>query len=186
MLIQGVRRYIDFRLVDIDSVPITGQELSDFTTLFKRNGAAFVPESLLFQENGEGRYTLSYTPAASGHDYLELYHAASDIRVTDIEDIVGAGLLGADTEVIYLDQDYGGTDALRVLESDPQEYKLYVYPSAAWLMNQRATEDAAGVTGLDSEGRWLARIPVAPGSYHVVVKRYRTVKVIKPNLSVVS
>jgi hypothetical protein len=194
MIYKGYTRYIHFRVVDVESVPILGLVLSDFQVFYRHNNVAQPTDGLTLTEVGNGRYCLSYVASALGNDFLELYHGASDIRILDTEDIVtdpfGGGTGGevddGETEAfgVVLDHNYGGTDALIIHEDRPEEFKLYIYLSADWDLNKRSDDDAIGITGLDREGRWLSKIRVSPDKYHLVLKKFRTVKIIKPRMQV--
>lgn len=183
MLFLGKDRYIHFRIVDSDSSPVEGLSLSDFQVQYRRDNVLQATDLFQLLENGAGRYCLKYSPPASGTEYIELYHEPTDIRVIDVEDIVQDSFTSG-TFGIQLNHDYGGPDALRVTEENPHEYKLYVYLSSDWAMYKRNDEDAIAITGLDSGGRWLSKIPVSPDTYHIVIKRFRTIKVIRPYLRV--
>ncbi len=186
MLYLGYKRYLHFRIVNTDSVPVLGLLLSDFELTYRHNNIEQSLDGFQLTENGEGRYCLSYTPAAVGTDFIELYHASSDIRIQDSEDIVSDPYTGSEntTYGVPLDHNYGGQDELRVLEDRPQDFKLYIYLSADWDLNKRSDDDAVGITSLDSGGRWLAKIPVSPEKYHIVLKKFRTVIVFRPYLQV--
>jgi len=183
MLPLGRTRYIDFRLVNLSSQPVVGKVLADFEVVFRRDNAACT-DALTLKDYGDGRYTVSYVPTTPGHDYLELYEATDDVRVLDTEDIVPADFaIGGGAEHV-LDQDFGGTDALRITEADPASYKLEVFFSADWNLGNREDADAIGMTDLDANGRWVSGIRVPAGVYHVVVRRFREWKVVAANLSV--
>ena len=184
MLPIGNTVYVDFRVVDTSSNPVAGLHLTDFTVVFRRNNAACA-DALTFLDLGSGEYSVTYTPSAKGHDYLELYNAANDLRVLYAEDIVDlSAVLGSGT-VVSLTQDTGGSDALRVTSvTDPQNYQLQVYFSADWIAGRNAVPDAIGQSALDANGRWLSPVAVTTGTYHVIARKFRNVVVIKANLEV--
>jgi hypothetical protein len=183
MFILGSKRYIIFKIVDIDDRPVTGRKLTDFSVLFLRNGAA-CSDALDLKELGEGRYSVTYTPSAVGNDYLELRDAANDFSVLDSEDIVDQNDFSGGSGAVSLTQHYGGTDALKVTESAPDSFTLYVFLSSDWDAGRRTPGYATGSTRLSSTGAWLSEIPVPAGTYHLVLIGFRTSKVIRPYLKV--
>lgn len=183
MFIFGNKRYLTFRIVDIDDLPITGRKLQDLSVLFLRNNEPCT-DPLELRELGLGRYVVMYTPSVAGHDYLEVKDIGNDITVVDEEDILSQdGLFGGGGAVV-LDQDYGGANALAVTEANPEQYHVLVYDSNDWDSNRRGDSYALGSTAVSRTGQWLSQIPVPKGTYHVVIKAFRTSKVIKPYLKV--
>jgi len=196
MLPLGTTRSIDFRLADASENPVTGRTLVPWSTTppanvvmiqaFLRNNQACT-DTLSLQDYGNGLYTVSYLPTAAGHDLLVLYDQALDIRVMDSEDIMPTDFaIGGGTAGILLNQDYGGTDALRAtgLSDDPTTYQLLVFLASDWLGNRRDNANAVGITGLDSNGRWLSGIFVGAGVYIIVVRKPTQTYVIAYSLSV--
>lgn len=186
MLPIGNTRYIDFRLADENGNPVAGRSLSSFQIVLRRNLQPCT-DALALQDYGDGTYTVSYLPSAPGHDYFMLYDAVLDIRVIDNEDVLPADFAVGGTSVsVTLNQDYGGTDALRAtgLSDNPSTYQLLVFLASDWDGNRRADANALGITGLDSSGRWLAGIPVIPGTYDIVVRKSGQTNVIAYNIEV--
>lgn len=189
MLPLGPTRYVDFTLADVNSTPIAGRTLADWSQspnhlIFLRNKVACT-DVLSLHDYGDGRYTLSYAPSAAGHDYLEIWDAAEGLKVLDIEDIVSqTDLVGSSVVTVLLDHNYGGTDALRVDVPDPDNYTVQVFYSADWTEQRRNDADALGSAALDANGRWLKVIPVTSGIYTVVAKCFREVRILRYDLEV--
>src|SRR5262245_19327381 len=92
MLPSGRIRYIDFRLATLEGAPVTGRTLAVWSAapnrlIFLRD-TAVCNDALGLKDYGDGRYTVSYSPSAPGHDYLEIYDQETDIAHIDIEDVV--------------------------------------------------------------------------------------------------
>ena len=188
MLPLGRTRYVDFRLATIDGTPITGRTLASWRTspsqlIFLRNNAACADE-LSVHDYGDGHYTVSYSPTAAGHDYLMIYDQPSDIRTIDVEDLVPPEALIGGGSVAVLNQDYGGTGALLVTLSQPETYTLQVYQSSDWDQNRRVDAYALGSSAVNADGSWVSSVSVPPGSYHIVLSKFREQTILKAYLEV--
>jgi hypothetical protein len=183
----GRKRFINFRIVDVDSVPQSGRVLGDFQILFTRDGSS-CSDALSLINSGSGRYILEYTPSAAGFDFLEVYDSPTDIRVQDEEEIDTIdSLFAIGAFTVNLTQDYGGVSALKPDVSDPLNWTLFVYLSQDWQVGRREVDNAIGSTNLNAGGNWITTpIPVPINqTYHIIVKSNddRT-KVIAPFLKV--
>lgn len=179
----GILRYIDFRIVDVQNNPVPGRQLTDWVIIHTRNNAP-VSDPLSLLDHTDGRYTITYTPSSVGHEYFDLYDALHDIRIVDIEAIQESLQEQLASDVIDLNHDFGGTDALRILDPGPEQYDLFVFHSADWLTYQREDVSAVGHTRLGSDGRWLDPVPVLAGTYHVVIRKTGLHKIVAINLAV--
>jgi len=186
----GYIRNIDFRLVDTNSNPVPGRTLSVWGTspnqiFLLRNGAACA-DAFTLHDYGDGRYTITYSPSAPGHDYFLLYDSATDIRIIDIEDVVRADFAtGGIAQPVALDHNYGSPDALRLTGvSNPADFSILVFVSSDWDQNHRSDADAVGMSSLNGDGRWLKQILVTAGTYHIVARTFRQVLLMKVYLEV--
>ena len=165
----GRTRYIEFRIQDINSNPITGRTLSQLQTFFTRNTVTCT-DPLSLNELGSGRYVLEYTPTAAGHDYVEIYDPPTDLRVEDSEDIDDASTFFGLTTTVDLSQDYGSAGRYKVTLSNPGSYILYVFNTSDWVNGNTATNFAIATTNIDSSGNWLSTpISVVHGTYNLVL-----------------
>jgi hypothetical protein len=188
MLPLGSKRYVDFRLAYIESNPVTGRTLADWRTganrlILLRNTEPCADE-LELKDYGDGRYTVSYSPSSAGHDYLEIYDNACDIRVADVEDIVPPEFAIGGSAAFALYEDFGGAGALRVTLPSPASYVIQVYQSSDWNRGARSDADALGATPVNADGSWARSISVAAGVYHVVASKPGSRTIIKPYLGV--
>jgi len=162
-------RYIEFRLVDLSSNPITGRVLSQLQVFFTRN-AVVCTDPLSLVELGSGRYILEYTPSAAGHDYLEMYDPPSQIRIEDSEDIDDANTFFDLSATVGVSQDYGSIGRYKVIVSNPSSYVLYVFYTSDWDAGKTATNFALAATNIDSSGNWLSTpITLVHGTYNLVL-----------------
>lgn len=162
MAVVGTTRYIPWRIVDINSNPVANRQLSALTVTFLRNAVA-CSDVLTLTYINNGLYFVKYTPSASGDDYLDIYDPVNGLRLTDEE------VITSNSTTVSLTQNTGGTNALQVKLSNPQDYVLYVFPTAVWQSGQAQTSNAVSFTGLDPQGNWTVPVlSVAPGSYALV------------------
>lgn len=183
MFILGNRRYITFRIVDIDDQPVLGRTLEDLSVLFLRNNE-LCSDPLEFQDLGNGRYSVMYTPSATGHDYLELKDIENDISIIDEDDIVSQDDILGESETVQLNQHYGGSNALLIREPNPDSYILQVFLSSDWDAGRRTDSYAVGSTAIQPTGAWATPLTVTKDTYHLVLMGFRTSKVIRPYLKV--
>jgi hypothetical protein len=168
----GTKRFIPWRIADVNGNPVTGRQLSALQVIFLRNAAA-CSDALNLNEIQPGLYFLEYTPSSTGEDYLDIYDATNDERLVDDEVIVtiatGDGGSGSGLNVVQLSQDTGGVGALKVTLSDPSTYTLYVFVSQDWQSGRCSAADAVAQTAISSDGSWAeSSLTVLPGTYHVV------------------
>ncbi len=178
MLPIGLPVYVDIRVVDNGSSPVTGLTQGDFSIIFRRDNAD-CSDPLSFLNYGDGSYTFFYTPTAPGHDYLDLYNAANDIRTLYTEDIVSPRSIIGGSDAVTVDQNYTGAGNLEVTQPDPISWVLLIFASTDWDLGNRADADAIGLTTVDSLGNWINPITVTPGRYHIVVRNPPTVVIMK-------
>lgn len=199
----GQTRYLDFRVVDLNSNPITGILLSTFvvnpmpaateetdeysptqnTIIFERDNVPCTDVLSLF-DHQDGRYTLLYVPTAAGHDYVDTWVAAYGIRDIDIEEIANTDT-SLSSNVANLNQDYLSPGYLRITAANPQTYTLFVFNSSDWEQGRQDTSFALGSSSLDTSGNWVNTLTVAtPGTYHIVIMNSTTTQVAFPFLSV--
>lgn len=165
----GRKRFIEFRLADITGAPVSTKVLTDLSVLFTRNDVACT-DVLTLVNKGSGLYILEYTPSANGHDYIELYDAADDIRHIDSEDVDDATTFFDITSSVLLTQDFGSVGALKPVIANPQNYTLYVFVSQAWQTGQTDPGNAVAATNLDTSGNWITSpLSVNHGTYHIVL-----------------
>ena len=176
------KRYIDFCIVDVDSNPVPNRTLADWTITFTRNSEP-CPDPLSLHDYGDGRYTITYTPSAAGHDHVEIRDDVADCDIVDIEDIDDSEV-GLSLPVTEFNENHGGLGQLRVTESNPSSWALYVYKTSDWATGQRTTADAVGSTLLDAQGNCLHSVFVLPGTYNIVIRSVNTIKVIAYGLLV--
>lgn len=179
MLPIGIARNIDFSLADLNSNPVPGRTLAVWQAapnrlIFLRNQVA-CEDPLSLTDYGDGRYTLSYQPSSPGHDYLQIYDSATDLRVTDVEDIVPAGFALGESSVYTLD----GAGALRVTLPGAQDYTVQVYLSSDWEGGRRSDADSMGASLVHPDGSWVSAIRVPSGTYHIVASKTGSQQVIK-------
>jgi hypothetical protein len=166
MATVGNTRYIEFRVVDINNNPVTTLTLADFSVIFTRNNAA-CGDTLSLVNNGTGHYVLTYIPSAVGHDYVELYNVANDVRPSDAEDVQSGALVGTDT--VGLTQDYGSVGRYKITFADPQTYSVYVFNSQDWQTGLTSPASALIGTTIDTFGNWISTpLMVLHGTYHIV------------------
>lgn len=171
-------RYMDFKIVDINSNPIPGRVLSDWSIIFERNEVTCV-DSLSLLDHGDGRYAITYIPSSIGHDYLSIFDSLYGVSAIDVEDIV------ASSAVASLTENFGSTNALKVLVPNPTNYILYVFDSSTWIQGSQDPIFSLGFTALDSMGNWINPIAVSiPGTYHVVIINPIQTQVVFPFLQV--
>ncbi len=163
------KRYVYFRVIDIDSNPITGLTLSDFVKYFRRDNVTCT-DTVTVQELGSGRYLASYIPSAVGFDFFELYNAANDVRVQDEEQIETVEtLFGVGSETVDLTQDYSSVGRLKVTASGPENFVVYVFLSEDWEHGRKAPSYALAATQVTTLGDWVSSpIPVPKDTYHIV------------------
>jgi hypothetical protein len=188
MLPLGRTRYIDFAIADVNSNPVPGRTLAEWSAspnrlIFLRN---MVPctDPLALHDYGDGRYTVSYSPTAAGHDFLQIYDQVTDIKITDVEDIVPADFAVGGGPVFVLDENFGGAGKLKVTAANPDTYVLQVYASTSWEQGMRSDAYSVGTTVLRSDGTWAHSISVPSGTYHVVITKFRNQQIIKAYLGV--
>lgn len=179
----GRTRYIYFRLAATDSSPVTGAQLADFTVLFLRNDQPCA-DGLVLTDKGSGLYLLTYTPSAPGTDYLVLYHAATDIRVEEIDDTDDEASFFGQGETVTLTENYGTPGALKVVAQNPQDYTLYVFSSTDWQAGRTEPVYALGSAAVLATGNWDGSIVLLAGTYHVVATNGTEVKVLAAFLKV--
>ena len=183
MLPFSVARNITFTVVDINSNPVTGLGLGNFQVTFFRNNVACV-DPLHLTELGSGRYSVTYQPSGPGHDYLELYSLANDIRIVDEEDLVSqADIVGAGN-VTSVDQNYPSAGYLQVLAANPETWTLLVFTSQDWDLQNRADANALGITSVATNGNWINPINVPTGRYHIVIRRGNVLNVMKAYMEI--
>lgn len=162
-------RYIEFRLVDISGNPVTGQTLSDFVILFTRDNVACT-DPLTLVEGTLGHYVCEYVPTAAGHDYVELYHTATDTRIEDAEDIDSTATFFDLSGSVQVTQDYGGVGRLVPTTLSPQNYTLYAFLSIDYQSGNYSPAFAKGFTALDTSGNWITTpMTLLPDTYHFVL-----------------
>lgn len=184
MFILGGTRNFDFRVL-IEGVPVTGIAASFLSVYFTRDGVA-CNDPLTFVEHlghGGGRYTYSYFPSASGHDYIDIsYFIAGDpVAVPAIPDkyfyahesmdiVTQQQLVGASTAVT-MTQNTPTANALQVTVPNPSTYTLYVYRSSDWQTGNTGTVNAVASTQLDTLGNWVTgALTIVSGTYHVIIR----------------
>ena len=171
-------RYIDLKIIDINSNPVPGRILSNWTVIFERNETVCA-DTLSLLDHGDGRYAIMYTPSAIGHDFLSVYDPLYDITNIDVEEIVEA------SAVASLTQNFGTTGALRITAVNPTSYTLYVFDSSTWIEGNQDPLFALGSTSLDASGNWINPITVStPGTYHIVIINPTQTQVSFPYLKV--
>lgn len=188
MLPIGRVRYIDFALADVNSNPLPGRVLANWQTapnklIFLRNTLPCT-DPLTLKDYGDGRYTLSYSPSAPGHDYVKVYDEPSDITVIDVEDVVPADFAIGGGAVYTLNEDFGSAGALKVTLPRPETYILQVYLSSDWENGMRADSNAIGMSLLSETGTWISPIRVGSGTFHIVVSKASVQILIKSYLGV--
>lgn len=188
MLPIGRTRFIDFALADAASAPVPGRTLASWRAspshlLFLRDMAACT-DVLSLHDYGDGRYTVSYSPSAPGHDFLQVYDQPTDIQVTDIEDIVPADFAVGGGSVFALDENFGSPGQLLVTLPSPGTYLLQVYASSSWEQGLRSDAYAVGVSPVNADGTWQRAISVPSGVYHIVAVKFRSQHIVKPYLGV--
>jgi hypothetical protein len=170
MYFIGQERYIEFRMYDLQENPVTGLLLSNFTVIFTRN-ASSCSDTLTLVENGGGLYTLNYTPSTIGHDYIDMYNSTYDIRIQDSDDIYQVDIFvsgGSGAGIYTVTQNTGGSNALQLTVSNPQNYVIYAFLSSNWIVGQNTANYAYGSTTTDTSGNWLESISLPAGTYHIV------------------
>jgi hypothetical protein len=162
-------RYIYFRVIDIDSAPVTGLTLGNFVKYFKRDNVTCA-DTVTIQELGSGRYLASYVPSAVGFDFLELYNATHDVRIQDEEQIETVStLFGVGSETVDLTEDYGSVGRFTVTASQPEDYILYLFKSIDWEQGRTNPSYAEIATEITSAGNWVSTpLTVLKDTYHVV------------------
>ena len=171
MAYVGTKRFIYFRLLDINSNPVTGRVQSQFSIIFTRNNTES-PDTLTVTEIGAGRYFASYTPSTTGTDYVEIYDAATSIRAEDVEVIElsltqileDTGIAG---NVVVVNQDYGGAGVLRPSVSNLSTYVLYAFLSSNWSIGNTNPAYAVASYQMDSTGNWS--FSLASNTYNLVL-----------------
>lgn len=180
MGLVGSTIYIDFWVVD-NLTPVPGRTLSDWNIVFRRNDVPCT-DTLSLEDHGDGHYTVKYVPSAAGHDYLEIYDPLYDNRFIDVEDNKVDSNIG--TNIMSLDQNYGGINNLQIKVSNPTKYLLYVYRASDWIAKHNSTLNALGYTALDSQGNWINPIDVPPDAYTLVLVHDQSFIVVVPLLQV--
>jgi hypothetical protein len=178
MLPIGLPIYVDFRVVDNGSNPVTNLTAADFSIVFRRNNASCA-DPLNFHNYGDGTYTFFYTPSTPGHDYLSIYNAANDIRTLYTEDIVTPESIIGGSDSVRVDENYTGAGNLQVRQPHPENWTLLIFTSVSWNLGQRADSNATGLTTIDAFGNWNNPITVTPDRYHIVIRNGATVIVMK-------
>lgn len=167
--LTGREHFVPFRILDINSNPVTGLTLADFTVIFNRD-LSVAAETLTVTDEGNGFYYASYTPAEPGFFYLDIYHAATGIRVVDEQEIDDATTLFGTSNLVDITQDYPTTGALVSTVSNPQNYTLLFYMQSDWALGNTDQSYAVALTQLDASGNWLTPIlTLASGTYTVVL-----------------
>ena len=181
----GQVRYMDFRIVNIDGTSgISGRGLGDWAVIHERNTVDVAVESKSLLDHLDGRYTVSYTPNATGHDYIDIFDSLFDLRYIDVEEVVDTSATGRHPIVsATLDHNFGGTDNLQVSAAGPN-MKILIFVSTDWVSGLREDENAIGISALDAQGRWVNQIEVAVDTYHIVARDDLVTLVIAPHLSV--
>ena len=168
MWFAGDVRSIDFRITTINSVAVAGLTLPDFVVIFRRNNTV-CSDTLTLLSSSAGDYTVQYIPSSVGHDYLELYNTANDVRVIDTEDITTRSLEFGDTTKT-VNHNFPTTNALSVTQVlKPTDYKIYAYLKDDWASGLRDLSQTLGHSGLNSDGSWMSTITLVPGSYTIVI-----------------
>jgi hypothetical protein len=172
MALVDQKRWLDFRVSDNDGNPVAGLHLTDFTVIFTRDNAPCADGLLLVDCTG-GRYILTYTPSALGHDYVELYYApTTSWPLMDGEDIVdssGSGGGYGAVNTVVLTENYGGTGRLKPSLPNPGSLTLYVITSEDWQAGRQTASAARYWTAITSSGDWATpEITVTPDTYHFV------------------
>jgi hypothetical protein len=165
----GRLRFIEFRVVDVNSNPVTGLTLANFTVIFTRDNVACA-DALNLVDNGTGHYVLEYTPSVVGHDYIELYNVTNDVRPSDAEDIIDvAGSSGLTPNTVNLTQDTGSIGRYKITFANPQTYSVYVFNSQDWQSGLTSSANALVGTTIDTFGNWVSTpLVVLHGTYHIV------------------
>lgn len=183
MLPFSVKRYVNFTIVDLNSNPVTGLTIGNFQLVFYRNRSLCV-DPLTLTESGSGRYIVSYQPSGPGHDHLELYNIANDIRIVDEEDLVSqADIVGAGN-VTAIDQNYPSAGFLQITVSNPETWMLLIFTSEDWDLQNRNDANAFGITSIASNGNWVNPINVPTGRYHIVIRKNNLLNVIKTYMEI--
>jgi hypothetical protein len=186
-------RYIEFRIVDIDDNPITARALTS-TTVGQRVLVFFTRDTVACSDPvtlvnwGNGRYYATYTPTATGHDYIEIFDELYDLRFIDAEDIVGEGTDEQTSDVVSVTQDYTSVGRLKVTQPNPQRFNLLVFNSFDWQSGRTNSNYSIIGTAIDASGNWVTPVlTLLPDTYHFVIMATDTdeVKVIAPFLKVV-
>lgn len=166
----STKRFIPWRIADVNGNPVTGRQLSALQVIFLRDSVA-CSDALNLNEIQPGLYFLEYTPSAIGEDYIDIYDATNDERLVDDEVIVSAASEGGSggLNVVQLSQDTGGTGALKVTLSNPSTYTVYVFVSQDWQSGRCSATDAIAQTAINADGSWAEpSLTVLPGTYHIV------------------
>lgn len=185
--VVGREHFINFRIIDINSVPVDGLSLTDFVSFFTVDDLSISTSTvgLAIVGQGNGQYVATYVPNAPGYYYLSLYNTANDVRILDAQEIDDSSTLAGGSNVVLLNQDFGGVGALKPTVTNPQLYVLLVYNSSDWAAGRQSTTYSIGMTGLDINGNWLTTpITVVHGTYHIVIMSNTVTTVIMPYLEV--
>jgi hypothetical protein len=169
MALVGSKRYIEFRIADTDGNAITNRDLAATTvgqrvlvSLFRDTVAC--ADVVTLTNWSSGRYYASYTPSASGHDYLEIYDELYDLRFIDAEDIEASSI------VEDLTQDLGGSGKYKVVDANPARFTLLVYRSFDWQSGRTDSSYSLAATRIDASGNWVdSPLSVLPDTYHLVL-----------------
>jgi len=181
-------RSFTIKIVDASDNPVTTRVLADLEVLFRRNSAN-CSDALTFLNNGDGTYTISYTPSGYGQDVISVYDAPTDLRFTDVEDIYnfaagGTNSTGSGGAAYCLNQNFGGAGKLLPPVSDPADYRMLVFASSDWAVNRRSDAYSFGTSAVDAAGAWVTGIYVPAGIYHVVAQKSGTFVIVAANLAV--
>lgn len=183
----GLQRYIDFRIVDSFGVPVTGLLITHFNIIFQRNNFN-CSDALSLSDHGDGRYTLHYTPSAAGHDFVEVFDPIYNIRIDNSRDILNGVEGGSDwvpSDVVTLDQNYGGPNALLVHGSAPESFTVFVFTRSNWLTEDQDVNFSLNQTPVNHDGTWINPIVVPkPGSYTVVAMKAGVTMILNPDIQV--
>ena len=164
MAYKGTKRWVDFRISDVNGNPVAGLLLGGFTTIFTRNNVACA-DALSLIDCGAGRYILNYIPSAVGHDYLELYDANDGVRIVDSEDVM---IDPEQTGVIQFVESWASPNQFQLQVAEPQSYTLAVIESSVWQAGTPNLLSAVASTQLDADGNWITSpLTILPGVYHI-------------------
>lgn len=151
---QGVLDKLDDTLED------QGEGTWGFTEEALQEAPSSGGSGLTAQETADA---LKLAPTAGAPANTSVYD-----RLNDIEDAIEAISVGTGDGSVAVDHNYGGTDALRIVDGSGagiDDVTIRAYLTSDWDANNRSTDFIVARTSTNANGRWAQTLQLDPGSY---------------------